>query len=283
MLYTAYLQILGLLHPPSSQSRKRVYPPPPVYAIFLAGSSAGAIQSLVAVPLDALSVRFRTSDILKGKYKSMWQYGRCKLQEIGPRGVFAGWGLSCIKDTLGYGAFFATFEYVKAQAYYGFVTSYYGNLRAHPLYPSLRTKADSSGPTHAIKPHYAIEPIFLMVAGIAASFAQQMIQHPLSLIQDVHFKTLAQLDKQVKMDKSKTAMLKNYYIAYRKTYQRCLVLAKREGNWRHWLYRGFWWNTVKQVPSTSAGLVSFELVRRRYGNEAEAVKIADGGYDILLT
>ena len=42
-------------------------------------------------------------------------------------------------------------------------------------------------------------------------------------------------------------------------------------------------NTIKQVPSTSAGLVVFELVRRRYGNEAEAVKIKKDGYDILLT
>lgn len=42
-------------------------------------------------------------------------------------------------------------------------------------------------------------------------------------------------------------------------------------------------NTIKQVPSTSAGLVIFELVRRRYGSEAEAVKIKKDGYDILLT
>ena len=42
-------------------------------------------------------------------------------------------------------------------------------------------------------------------------------------------------------------------------------------------------NTIKQVPSTSAGLVIFELVRRRYSSEAEAVKIKKDGYDILLT
>ena len=41
-------------------------------------------------------------------------------------------------------------------------------------------------------------------------------------------------------------------------------------------------NTIRQVPSTSAGLVMFELVRRRYSNEAEAVRIENDGYGILL-
>lgn len=45
---------------------------------------------------------------------------------------------------------------------------------------------------------------------------------------------------------------------------------------------GFLLNTLKQVPSTSAGLVIFELVRRWYGNEAEAMRIEMDGYDNLL-
>jgi hypothetical protein len=36
------------------------------------------------------------------------------------------------------------------------------------------------------------------------------------------------------------------------------------------------------VPSTSAGLVIFELVRRRFGM-GEEVKISEDGYDILLS
>lgn len=282
VLYTTYLQTVGALHPPSSQSSKRVYPPPPIYASFVAGSSAGAVQSVVAAPLDALSVRFRTSEIVSGKYKNMWQYGRSKLHAIGPRGVFAGWGLRCIKDTIGYGAFFAAFEYVKAQAYYDFLTMYYGGLRGQSLTPRPGAKVDTKESINTIKPHYAIEPMFLMSAGITASFAQQVFQHPLSLVQNVHFRALAQLDKEAGINQPKSAMLRNYFSAYRKTYHRCLVFARRDGGWRRWLYKGFWWNTVKQVPSTSAGLVIFELMRRRYGNEAEAVKIGKDGYNILL-
>ena len=51
---------------------------------------------------------------------------------------------------------------------------------------------------------------------------------------------------------------------------------------RSWLYRGFWWNTIRQVPSTSAGLIIFELFRRKYGAGGDAVKINKDGYDILL-
>ena len=213
----------------------------------------------------------------------MWQYGRSKLREIGPRGVFAGWGLSLVKDSLGYAAFFATFEYVKAQAYYDFVAKYYGDLRGNLLSPILTPKWNGTGPIDVIKPHYAVEPTFLMLAGIAASISQQVIQHPLNLIQNVHYKSLASLDSQAKIDQPTVAVLRSYYGEYQKTYDQCLKYARRSGGWRRWLYKGFLANTIKQVPSTSAGLVIFELMRRRYGSEAEAVKIKKDGYDIFLT
>lgn len=283
ILYTSYLQILGTLHHPSSQSLKRIYPPPPVYSTFLAGFSAGAIQAVIAAPLDALSVRFKTSEVLSGRYNTIWQYGRSKLREIGPRGVFAGFGLSFVKDSFGYAAFFATFEYVKAQAYYAFVAKYYGDLRGHLVSPLLAPKLDGTEPVDMIKSHYAIEPTFLMLGGITASICQQIVQHPVNLIQSIHYKLLAYLDKQAKIDQPRSAMLQNYYTAYKKTYEQCLVHVQRAGSWRSWLYKGFLVNTIKQVPSTSAGLIIFELVRRRYGSDSDAVRIEKDGYDILLT
>jgi len=50
---------------------------------------------------------------------------------------------------------------------------------------------------------------------------------------------------------------------------------------RRWLYRGFWWNTIRQVPSTSAGLIVFELVRGKYSG-GDQVRINRDGYNILL-
>ncbi|KAJ6171625.1 hypothetical protein N7470_000692 [Penicillium chermesinum] len=121
---------------------KRVWPPAPPSITFMAGFAAGTIQSIVAAPLDALQVRLQTSEMLKGHYRSMWHYGHHKLKQIGLRGVFAGWSLSFLRDSFGYAVFFSSFEYVKSQAYYSFITWYYGSLRADhiPLLP-----AESSG------------------------------------------------------------------------------------------------------------------------------------------
>lgn len=70
VLYTSYLQTLGALYEPASRSQKRVYPPPPLTHTMTAGFCAGSIQSLVAAPLDALQVRFKTNEMLEGRYKS---------------------------------------------------------------------------------------------------------------------------------------------------------------------------------------------------------------------
>lgn len=252
---------------------KRVHPPSPVLSTCLAGFTAGAIQSVIAAPLDALQVRFQPSDVLDGKYRNMWQYGRKKLHDIGVRAVFAGWRLSLVKDSVGYAAFFATFEYVKAQSYYGFVTWYYGGLV--PFSRLVQRAASDENGTLILKPHFAIGPTFLMLAGILASVAQQVIQHPITVIQQIHQTSLS--------DHKRFSNLNNTYGAYGRTYRRCLVYARRFGGWRQWLYRRFWLTSLKQMPSTSAGLVIFELVRRRYGSEVEAVTIHKDGYDILLT
>jgi len=56
LLYTSYLQILQRNY--SAAREERMYPPPGVGLTFTAGMMAGALQSFVAAPLDALTVRF---------------------------------------------------------------------------------------------------------------------------------------------------------------------------------------------------------------------------------
>ncbi|KAL8769826.1 MAG: hypothetical protein Q9209_004264 [Squamulea sp. 1 TL-2023] len=274
VLYTSYLQTLGRLHGPSAESVKRVYPPPPLDKTLAAGCAAGAIQSVAAAPLDALSVRFRPPDILDGRYKSMWQYGYLKMKEIGIRGVLAGWSLSFIKDTLGYGLFFATFEYVKAQSYYAFITRYYGSLNPWKL--------PEDNFSRIIRPHYVIEPFFLLLAGIAASVAQQVVQHPISLVQEIYYRSPATYDKTNKAPVSIAQHMREYSSAYQKAFLQGQAQANQLGGWRIWLYKDFLRSTIKQVPSTSAGLIIFELVRRRYGIDADATRIQKDGYDIVL-
>ena len=314
-LYTSYLGLLGRMHEPSGRASKVVYPPPPPVATFSAGFLAGGIQSLIAAPLDALQVRF---DRREGHYngKTVWQYSGEKLRDIGIRGIFAGWGLSFVKDSFGSGIFFCTFEYTKSQAYFRFLGWYYGSLgevaldniaaKQGRLAPSTTdlsetptTSSQASFPPAqpTIRPYFALEPSFLFLAGITASFTQQTVLHPLTLLQTHHYARLEHLDGQAKRfaatsdtpATSRGRMLRAYYNAYRTTFSETKTEATRAFGagkvsvWRY-LYRGFWWNTFRQVPSTSAGLIIFELVRRRYGLGGGEVRIQlEGGYDVLVS
>ncbi|KAI0816698.1 mitochondrial carrier domain-containing protein [Xylaria sp. FL0064] len=296
LLYTSYLQILGQLHEESSRSARRVFPPPDPIHTFTAGFIAGSIQSVVAAPLDAIQARYDHRDLIQGtdgKPRSIWSFSADKLREIGVRGVFAGWGLSFMKDSFGSAIFFSTFEYVKAQGYYKFITWYYSGLNQDMIDILMRKRPASQHENKpvVIRPHYAIEPIFLLLAGVGASFAQQVLLHPLTYVQVKHWDHLEDLD--AKAQKVKTTapnkprrrwrMLRAYYHAYQETWSQCTseAASERKGIIR-WLYRGFWWNTIRQVPSTSAGLIIFELVRRKYGAHDEPVRVAKDNYEILL-
>jgi len=281
---------------------------------------AGGLQSLVAAPLDAIQARYDHRDISgtngHGKSKSMWAFSAEKLREIGVRGVFAGWTLSLTKDSLGSAIFFSTFEYVKAQSYYKFVHWYYGELsqdvandlaekrptdkatasKGVAMYSDDGDYTRSTKKQHSIviRPHYAIEPAFLLFAGMSASFTQQFVLHPLTHIQVRHWDHLEDLDAKVNRIResavahpekphSRFRMLRVYYRAYQETFAWCKTEAAREGlGVTKYLYRGFLWNTIRQVPSTSAGLIIFELVRRKYGIGGEEVRISGENYDILL-
>ncbi|KAI1434406.1 mitochondrial carrier [Xylaria sp. CBS 124048] len=299
VLYTSYLQILGHLHPESSVSARRVFPPPEPIHTLTAGFLAGSIQSVAAAPLDAIQARYDHRDLQvdgRGRPRSIWSFSAEKLREIGVRGVFAGWALSFLKDSFGNAIFFTTFEYVKAQSYYRFITWYYSGLNQDTVDVLARkrpTSQDEDKPV-LIRPHYAIEPMFLLFAGIGASFSQQLLLHPLTYIQIKHWDHLEDLDAKALRVKAahaanpdqprrKWKMLRAYYHAYQETWAQCVseAAAERVGVMR-WLYRGFWWNTIRQVPSTSAGLIIFELVRRKYGSHDEPIRVAKDNYEILL-
>lgn len=232
VLYSSYLDVLARLEvraaavaaaAPRGPVRPPARPPAPAH-VFVAGLAAGALQSLVAAPLDALQARLdRRGDGAPAGARppSLWAFGAHKLRHIGLRGVFAGWALSLAKDSLGSALFFTAFEYIKAQAYRRFVAWYYGRLP--------RARPDAAA---AVRPHYAIEPLFLLVAGVAASFAQQLLLHPLTHFQVRHWDRLEDLDqKAVRYAAPAPAaahpahppprrwrMLRAYYRAYRQTW-----------------------------------------------------------------
>jgi hypothetical protein len=284
VLYTAYLQSLETLHEPSSHQTKRVYPPPPMSTTFTAGLIAGGVQSVLAAPFDALQVRFRTADILDGKHKTMWHYAAYKLRSIGVRGIFAGWTLSLMKDSLGAAVFFGTFETVKSQGYYEFITKYYGSRTRDSLLESatLVHPGNDEDSRPMIKPHWGIEPIFLLLAGFSASITSQLIQHPLNELQMIHYRRLEALDFQAHTESKPSRIMRRYYHAYEETFRQCKKLAQRQGGWRRYLYKDYFMGTIKQVPSTAAGLIVFEMVRKKYAFESEEVTISRDGFEILL-
>ena len=234
----------------------------------MAGAAAGAVHSTIITPLEMLQRSFRTTDITEHKYKDMWRYGLYKSQELGFRRLYAGWGLCFAKDTAGCAVFFATFEFVKSRCYKGFVEHYYG--------PSNSLADESMNGITTVhrdvklgKPHYAVEPAFLMLAGIAASVIQQAIQHPLERIQDSFYKVLQSTSSDKSGRQTWRYSRRETRQAYQRTVKRIQRHAQRVHGWRRCLFKGFFWNTVRQVPSTSAGLVIFELVRRRQGFDGD--------------
>jgi hypothetical protein len=185
--------------------------------------------------------------------------------------------------------FFASFEFVKQQAYFNFLTWWYSSrafLNLGPAIPTGGFNAASSEPA-VIRPHYAVEPIFLLLAGASASITQQAVQHPISKIQEVHYGRLESIDYISKLEqqrpKTGLSVWRTYRNSYEKTYEQCLMQAKKAGGWRRWLWRGLALHTLRQIPSTSAGLFVFELFRRRFATEEqEKVVIEVGGREILL-
>lgn len=240
--------------------------------------------------------------MLSGRYSSTWHYAFHKTREIGVRGVFAGWSLRLLKDSLGCAVFFGSFEWVKAQGFYSFVGWWYAGARktqraTRPVQDERNQSYDKvEKEVEVLRPHFALEPTFLLLAGMSASFAQALVQYPLALVQDRHYKRLESLDAirsrnarsiskaspSVPKPRPLKATFRDYALAYHRTLRRCSAQAKKAGGWLRWGYGGFWWNTLRAMPSTSTGLIIFEVVRRRYAIGDEEVRIKIDGRDVLL-
>jgi len=176
-----------------------------------------------------------------------------------------------------------SFEYVKQQSYYSFLNRYYGHRYRH-----LSSKGKTqTGPIPRITPHWAIEPVFILLAGASASFASQLVFHPINQIQNVHYLQLETIDAanaraSAGIEVHSHGWWKRYAHAYEKTFVLCREAALKNGGWRKWLFNGFLLNTVKSTPSTAAALIVFELVRRKFGEEVRINAIKHDGFEIVL-
>ncbi|CAM0138693.1 unnamed protein product [Umbelopsis sp. WA50703] len=281
VLYTTYIATLPIFHPASHFQLHRTFPPPPFTAVFSAGMLAGAAQCIIATPLDSLKVRFEVTDLLEGKHRSMYQYAKSTLKELGLSSAYRGFTLTLVRDSLACGLFFATFEWVKQQGYYYFLDEVYGyqidssealtrvdknwnhsgfisNDKQHE--EDLEdTAAAVSSPEEPIKekPPLLLEPIFVVTAGAAAAVAYQTIDHPLSKIHNVFWVAEAQSEYVNPKCRETTRKL------YRETWEQCkLQVRLNGGSWRKYLYQDFSATLLKVAPATSLGFLVFELAKR---------------------
>ena len=61
------------------------------------GCLAGAMQSIVAAPLDSVKIRFEVSDLLEGKHSSMYQFAKSTLKDLGIASAYRGFSLTLVR------------------------------------------------------------------------------------------------------------------------------------------------------------------------------------------
>ncbi|KAI8079553.1 mitochondrial carrier domain-containing protein [Gilbertella persicaria] len=271
VLYTTYIAALPIFHPPSAYQLHRPFPPPPFASVFMSGCLAGAAQSVIATPLDSLKVRLEVSDLLEGKHRSMYQFAKSTLKELGIASAYRGFTLTMIRDSLACGLFFATFEWMKQQGYYYFLDEMYGLqidsstlneiekgwFEVHNMSKEDRHQITCTSGKKAERPPLMLEPLFVILAGAFAAISYQAIEHPLSRIHSIFYVEEGQSEF---ANKSKREPVKDLY---RRTFEQCKAQVKLNGgSWRRFLYQEFTSTVIRVVPATSVGFLVFELVKR---------------------
>lgn len=246
-----------------------------------AGLIAGAAQSLAAAPVDAIYTRLSAAEMLNGKHQNLWVYGLSKLREVGLVGVFAGYGFSLIKDSVGFAFYFSTFETIKTQGYnltYRMISSY----RKFKL--SIKSKLSKYGDfvdELTLNENYLrieenrlskiLKSSFILLAGASAAFSLLAIQYPIAKVQKIHLSRLEALD--IYNSSKSTAyrpFIKLYYNSYIDTYHQVVKMKKKsKSTWFQISYKGFLRNTLTSIPATSVGLLVFEIMRTKLSDSLE--------------
>lgn len=243
-----------------------------------AGFLAGMAQSLAAAPLDAIYTRSSTADMINGKHQNLWVYGLNKLKEIGLAGVFAGYGFSLIKESIGFAFYFSTFETVKNQGYSMTYSVIQGFRRIKKFFRE----------NFAAISHYEIDEelvkfeerrltkilrsSFVLIAGASAAFALLAVQYPISKVQNLHLSRLEALDiyNSSREVTARRPFVKVYYNSYIDTYHQALRMKRRsKTTWFQLGYKGFVKNALTTIPATSIGLLVFEIMRTRLSSSLE--------------
>lgn len=276
ILYGSYLTSLDYFNgkKPSESARKEVsYSPIDTWR---AGFVAGAVQSLAAAPIDAIYTRLSAAEVLEGNHQNLWVYGLKKLKEVGFVGVFAGYGVSFVKESFGFAFYFSTFETVKTQGYklaYSIIQSYrnmsssFKNTMSkftHKPVPTLDPELIRLEQTRLSR---VLKSSFILLAGASAAFSVLAVQYPIAKVQKIHLARLEALDIYNASNRISKPFVKLYYNSYIDTYNQILKMKiKSKQTWFELSYKGFFKNAVTTIPATSIGLLVFEIMRNKFAD-----------------
>jgi hypothetical protein len=230
------------------------------YDSFRAGMIAGGISSIAASPIDALYSRSNYAELVDSDVKNngIHTYAWKKLKDIGIVGIFAGFWLNLLKESLGFGSYFAVFEVIKNQGYRSTKSfiDWFDRIRGLEVDPNDVNNRKSAK---------ALQLTFVLFAGASAASALIAIQYPFNKVQKIHLARLEALDifnEANKIESSKWFRL--YYNSYKQTFD-ILVARKNKSKltWPAFMYKGFVRFTLTNIPATSIGLLVFEITRQK--------------------
>lgn len=245
------------------------------FEYFKSGCIAGLTQAIVTTPIDAVYVRSHTSAILShdhisgtnNKITNLWIYGWDKWKQLGIIGCYAGFNLTALKEMIGFGCYFSIFEMMKLKLSrdfnykWGDNYNYNNNININKIEQMKNKKWRQS--------------FITFVSGITAAFTLQCIQFPISKVQKLHYQRLEILDLLTLPQTIRPSTTNPYRQLlsvshiYWHSYVHTLKYIKRKHcstgilELISWLYRGFVKNTVAIIPSTTAGLMVLDYMRRK--------------------
>ncbi|KAK6455744.1 mitochondrial carrier domain-containing protein [Scheffersomyces xylosifermentans] len=288
ILYGTYLVSLdhfnGQHSPKEDKPREFYYYSP--FDTWRAGFIAGAAQSLAAAPVDAIYTRSSAAEMLSGSHQNLWVYGLNKLKEIGLVGVFAGYGFSLMKESIGFAFYFSTFETVKTQGYnisYRVISTYRRSREA--IKKKLReiTKMNEEEIDEKLvrlertRSTKILKSTFVLLAGASAAFSLLAIQYPITKVHKLHLSRLEALDVyNASTSHSYRPFITLYYNSYIETYNQVLKMKqKTKMTWFQMAYKGFVRNALTTIPATSVGLLVFEIMRTRLSEDMSEFEVLD--------
>lgn len=274
VLYTSYLVSLQNLN----DQRRDVLVEPRVWDTFRAGFFAGGMQSLAAAPIDAIYARSSANELLSGENENLWKFAVKKLRDIGFSGVFAGYGLSFLKESIGFSVYFCTFETLKNQGF-AFTRN---RMLEYRYYKKLMFDRDF----HMSKEEYMrrevkesskfrlLKTSFVFFGGITATLSLLSLQYPITKFQNIHYsrleaydifnsaRAIAPNDRQ-----ARKLLFKRYYNTYLDSFDHLMFIqSKSKLSWFDWMYKGFRRHLLSSVPGMVGGLVALEVLRSNLGD-----------------